>query len=117
MSSLRSQEGYLCLDNRNSPGVPDELIVAQGLPAGAGRGLFESATFTCSHCNFMVVLNPKRTRERGFCRGCNQCICDACTALKAVTLQCKTMKQIVDETLIAADKQAEIAPHPLLLAP
>lgn len=102
------------LDNRNSQGVSDELMVASGMPIGAGRGLFESATFTCSHCNAVVVLNPKRTRERGFCRGCNQCICDACTALKAVNFECKTMKQIIDETLETAVKQAEPV-HSILL--
>lgn len=114
MSSLRNHEGYLLIDNRHSQGVPDEVMVAQGMPVGAGKGLFESATFTCSHCNAVVVLNPKRTRERGYCRKCSQCICDLCTARMALTLECKPMAQIIDEALEAAVKQAEPASSILL---
>lgn len=114
MNSLRNHEGYLLIDNRFNQGVPDEVMVSQGLPAGAGKGLFESATFTCSHCNAVVILNPKRTRERGFCRKCSQCICDICTTRMALTLECKPMAQIIDEALEAAVKQAD-SPVPSLL--
>jgi hypothetical protein len=31
MGSLRSHEGYYMMDHRVSPGVPDELVVKQGL--------------------------------------------------------------------------------------
>lgn len=55
----RSREGYLMIDDRAS-----------------GGGLFESATITCSHCQTVVVLNPLRTRARGFCRKCDHYICD-----------------------------------------
>ena len=105
MKSLRSHEGYLMLDHRGGMAVPDELVIAQGLPAGAGRGLFEAPTYTCKHCQRVVVMNPNRTRERAYCRGCDHLICDDCGAEKARTLQCKTFDQKVDEYLTAATLQ------------
>ena len=89
------------IDNRNSSGVPDELVVKSGLPIGAGKGLFESPTFTCNHCSRVVVMNPLRTRERGYCRGCDHYICDDCTAVRAQTMVCKTMLQAIDEAMTA----------------
>lgn len=115
MNSLRSHEGWMYSDNRNNVGVSDEQMLAMGYPAGAGRGLYESATYTCSHCNAVVVMEPKRTRERGFCRGCNQRICDPCVAIKAQTMTCKTMTQIIDEAITAADHGKPVPP--LILIP
>jgi hypothetical protein len=114
MKSLRQHEGYMLIDNRNNAGISDEQMIALGYPVGAGRGLYESATYTCSHCNFVVVMEPKRTRERGFCRGCNQRICDACEAVKAKTMMCKTMAQVIDETLDAVEHNRPVSPLVLL---
>jgi hypothetical protein len=97
--SLRNHEGYLLLDHRNSPGVPDSVAVAMGLPAGAGKQIFEAPTYTCKHCQRVVVMNPDRQRERAFCRGCNHRICDPCAAIKSQTLVCKTFDQLADEIL------------------
>jgi hypothetical protein len=96
MKTLRALEGELLIDHRNSPGVPGELLIANGLPVEAGRGLYESATYTCNHCQAIVVMNPNRTRERHVCRGCMHVICDGCAAEKARTLQCVTFQQKVD---------------------
>jgi hypothetical protein len=95
---LKDQEGYLMLDNRNAP-VPDEIVVAQGMPVGSGRGMKEYATYTCSHCQRIVVLNPERQRLRAYCGGCNHRICDGCATIKAQTGVCKTFEQVIDETL------------------
>lgn len=103
------------IDNRNSAGVPDDVMVAMGFPVGAGKSLYESATYTCNHCNAVVVIEPKRTRERGYCRKCSSRICDACETLRAQTFECKTMDEIVDETLEAVDKQTETASPIILL--
>jgi hypothetical protein len=105
--SLREHEGYLMMDHRQSAPVPDSIVIANGLPAGAGRGLFESATYTCSHCQTVVILNPDRKRERSYCRGCNHLICDPCAAIRAQTLTCKTFEQVIDEALtqVAVDQQ------------
>lgn len=102
MSSLRSHEGYFLADHRDSPGVPDAIVVAEGMPVGAGRGLFEAPTYTCSHCQAIVILNPKRNRDRAYCRGCDHYICDRCGAERARTGICKPFKQLIDETLNAA---------------
>lgn len=83
--------GYLMIDNRVSDGP---------------KGLFESATYTCSHCHAIVVKNLERTRERHVCRGCNAVICDVCAEIRASTLQCVTMDRKIDEALSAAEKRA-----------
>lgn len=97
MKSKKRYEGYLLVDNRASPGVPDGLAISAGMPAGSGRGLFESATFTCSHCQTVVILNHLRTRERAFCEKCDHYLCDACGVLKAQSGVCRTFKQVVEE--------------------
>ncbi len=105
MSSKRRKEGYLMIDNRVNEGVPDDMMRAAGLPAGSGKGLFESATISCSHCQALVVLNQDRTRERGYCRKCDSYLCDGCEALRAMSFECKTFNQTVDEVLEATTKQ------------
>lgn len=97
MISKRSQEGYLLVDNRGGPGLTDEQISVSTLPLGAGRGLFEAPTFTCSHCTRVVVLNPLRTRDRGYCGKCDHYVCDQCEAARVSTGECKTFKQYMDE--------------------
>lgn len=103
MASLRRHEGYFLMDNRVNEGVKDEIMVAIGLPPGAGKGMFEAPTYTCSHCDRVVVMNPLRSRERAYCRGCDRYICDNCGVIRAQTGACKTMKQTVDEVLNAAE--------------
>lgn len=105
----RNKEGYLMIDNRNNEGMPDALVVSVGLPLIAAKGLFEAPTYTCSHCNAVVVLNPNRQRERAHCRGCDHLICDNCNVIRLQTMKCKTFKQIVDETILAAERQADNA--------
>lgn len=96
--SKRSHEGYLLIDNRCNPGVPDELAVRVGLPVGAGRGMFEAPTITCSHCQTVVIINPLRNRERAYCGKCDHYICDGCGAARAANGgECRTMRQIADE--------------------
>lgn len=76
MSSKRSKEGYLLIDNRANHG-----------------GVVESATVTCSHCQQVVVLNPLRTRERGYCAKCDHYVCDnpACNA------ECIPFRKVIDD--------------------
>ncbi len=90
------------------------LLITDGLPRGAGEltldhrasggRLFEAGTYTCTHCNAVVVLNPQRTRERYKCRGCNHHICDNCAAERAAGAPCKTMAQKIDELASAAER-------------
>jgi hypothetical protein len=84
MATLKRHEGYLMIDHRFSPGIPEGAAVKAGFDprlSGAGK-LLESATITCSHCNNIVVLNPNRSRERHYCVKCDKYICDACEALR-----------------------------------
>ena len=80
MRSLASLEGEYTIDNRSNPGVPEALVVANGLPVSASHGLYEEACYTCSHCESVIVKNRERTRPRGYCKKCNHVICDVCDA-------------------------------------
>lgn len=65
---------------------------------GAGRGVFECATYTCSHCHRVVKIEPLRTRERAYCPKCDHKLCDNCGAIRAATGgECKTVAQFMDE--------------------
>jgi hypothetical protein len=75
----------MLIDHSSSPGVPDELWTKSGLPPGMGREKFESATFTCSHCERVVIMNPDRSRARGYCPRCDHYVCDACENIRAAS--------------------------------
>lgn len=87
------------------------LVITDNLPRGlgeitvdnraAGQSFFEAGTYTCTHCNGVVVMNPTRKRERYKCHGCSHHICDACAAERATGSPCKTMAQKIDEYLTA----------------
>lgn len=107
MKSLQSLEGEFLMDNRVNPGVSDEIVVAQGLPPGAGRGVFETACYTCSHCETVVFKNDQRTRPRGFCKKCNHILCDECDAkYHASGHQCIPFKAFAEEVRNAAARGA-----------
>jgi hypothetical protein len=97
MTSKRSHEGYLMIDHRE---------VDSALPPGTNR-LIEVPTYTCSHCQTVVVLNPQRTRERAYCSGCDHYLCDSCGTIKNVTGKCRTFKQIMDEVQENAVRQEQ----------
>jgi hypothetical protein len=83
MKRESSREGYLMIDHRFSPGLPEDVARATGLdPRYCGEGkLLEAATLTCSHCKAVVVKNPLRTRERSKCFKCGwHYVCDLCAA-------------------------------------
>lgn len=73
--------GYLFIDHRASPGVPEWMARQAGYdPATVAEGkVFETKTLRCAHCSVHVVPNPDRTRERSTCPKCNHdYICDVC---------------------------------------
>lgn len=80
-SRLGGGRGYLSVDHRNSPGIPPELAprvrAMGGIPVPGGVEL-ELDTWTCSHCNAIVLKNPDRTRPREVCRKCMAVVCDKC---------------------------------------
>jgi len=92
-------------DHRHAgAGVSDELVHKAGLPTGAGRGLFETSTFTCYHCQRVVINDPKRTRPRSWCKKCDHHICDGCGADYFLTGICRPFKKVVEEAQEAALK-------------
>lgn len=99
MFSKRELEGYLLIDHSDSPGFTPEEAQAGGwgktMPVGSKK--FEFATYTCSHCQRMVVRNPGRERERGYCPKCDRIVCDECEAARVQTGICKPFSQVVDE--------------------
>ena len=75
--------GYLFVDHRASPGLPEDVARKSGYdPKLAREGkVFEADTLTCSHCKSTVVKNPFRTRAREECPKCSgHYICDYCYA-------------------------------------
>lgn len=89
--------GYLEIDQR-SVEVP--------LPPGVIRH-FEADTYTCTHCQRVVVMNPARKRERYKCNGCNHHICDECAAERYAGASCKTFAQKADEALELVARQPD----------
>lgn len=97
MKSKRSHEGYLLIDHSNSPGIPDDIGMPLGLPAGFGRGRQELPTLTCNHCQKILIVNPLRNRERPHCRKCDHYICDECNVTRIVTGECRPYIQVVED--------------------
>lgn len=99
MSSLRRHEGVLLIDHRAGPGMPADVVQQSGLetPIVGAQATYESATYTCSHCHRVVVLNPDRTRAREYCPKCDHRICDGCGAERRRTGgDCLTMNARLD---------------------
>lgn len=111
MTSKRAHEGFLFMDHRESPGVPDAIGVPAGMPVGAGHGLYECPTFTCQHCDAVVLVNPKRNRERAWCKHCDHYMCDACGVILAYTGECRNAHRRIAEYLAAVER----GEHPLIL--
>jgi len=76
---MSQREGYLFLDHRASPGLPEDMARRMGgLP---GSRVIEAATLTCCHCKTVVIKNPFRQRERASCPKCSfDYVCDLCAA-------------------------------------
>ena len=77
-NSLRDH-GYLMIDHRNSPGVPEWMSRMAGYIAPAGKTT-DMKTLCCAHCKVHVVPNPQRPNsDRATCHKCNHhYICDLC---------------------------------------
>lgn len=97
----RDLEGYIKIDHSESPG----LAGADAFAAGRGKlnGLvgpgkvFEGSTYSCSHCARVVIINPDRTRARGYCPKCDRHVCDWCEEERVSTGVCRPMTQVIDE--------------------
>ncbi len=96
--SKRSLEGEILIDHRSGPGLPEEVARFIGVDPKYVRAgtTYESATNTCAHCQATVVINPERTRERGWCPKCDKYLCDECTFRLARTLECRNIERVFD---------------------
>lgn len=91
MKSQRAQEGWLYFENRHAPAPDNSHPVFSG-------AVVECPTYTCSHCNRVVIMNPDRVRERAFCGKCSHRICDQCEAVRVASGgECKPFVQLLDE--------------------
>jgi len=118
MSSLKRHEGYLLVDHRASPGLPEEIARQAGYdPKFCGEGkIFEAASLTCSHCKNSWIKNPLRTRERAYCSQCDHYICDWCDLKRHDPLYVHLpYSKVVDITLELAEKMG--SPQELLQPP
>ena len=91
MKTKRAHEGYLMVDHRSG-----------------GGSLVESATYTCSHCQRVVVINPLRTRARGYCPNCDHHVCDECEAARVATGVCRPFNQVADHVQETAARSLNI---------
>lgn len=98
--------GYLLVDHRASPGLPEEVARWAGYnPALCREGkVYEVDTLCCSHCNACVVPNIHRTRPRALCLECDNIrghyICDGCDYLRTQPGYVhRPFTQVIDETL------------------
>jgi hypothetical protein len=86
--SKRSLEGEVVIDHRDSPGLP--------MPGRRAGQLFKSPTITCSHCKRVVIINPDRSRSRGYCRKCDHDICDDCSLLMKLGHPCEPFERVTE---------------------
>jgi hypothetical protein len=105
MKRKRDLEGYVEVDHSNSPGISAEQAASVGsrlvVPGGT---IFKSATFTCSHCTRVVVLNPDRSRSRGYCRSCDHDICDRCSLMMRLGHPCQPFSKLIEKLTTEKEK-------------
>jgi hypothetical protein len=92
MRSKARHEGYLLIDHRASPGIDHATARMFGAPCVGEGQMLEAPTFTCSHCNGVVIVNPDRRRERAYCRRCDHLVCDGCGAVG----ECRSFARAMD---------------------
>ena len=111
MFSKREQESYVLIDHRAGDGITQEMAATAGLdipviPVPGGR-MFESPAIVCHHCERLVVLNPDRSRSRGYCPKCDHYVCDQCEAERVRTGTCMPFKDMIYEILNQAEKRGD----------
>lgn len=106
--SKRSLEGYLQIDHRGAEGgvsTADAQASPGMIPVRPGVN-FECPTITCSHCQRIVIVNPLRTRERGYCPKCDHYVCDSCETVRVASGgACRPYKQVIDDYLNMVTKK------------
>ena len=99
------KEGYMMIDHRASPGLPENFMRNLGFNAptsGEGK-LLETAIAVCCHCNTGVVLNPLRQRDRNHCTKCDAYVCDNPACHK----DCTPFSKILDQAETRAYREQQ----------
>jgi hypothetical protein len=91
-----------------------EVEIQQPLGLAVSSVPLRMASYTCNHCNRVVICNPDRTRSREWCAKCDRYICDCCGAVVAKTGECVPMAKLVAQVQDAAEKQLAM---PKILVP
>ena len=105
MPSLKQHAGFLEIDHRESPGLtPADVAHVPGSIPVAGGSLLERDVQMCSHCQRGVVLEPLRTRDRGYCPKCNHFVCDSCETIRVKTGECVPFVKVLDVAHNHAEK-------------
>jgi len=117
MSSLKRREGYLLIDHRFSPGVPEDIARKAGFdPKLMREGKYlETATIHCAHCLGSVVKNPMRIRERAYCAKCDSYICDYCDAARAAPDYVHASGKAISDAIIESGERGMALGSPLEL--
>jgi hypothetical protein len=83
MSRLDRQLGEFEIDHRASPGIDETQARELGMPFSVPGGTsLRGVSLGCKHCGGVVMLNPDRTRARGYCQLCDAYICDICDKVR-----------------------------------
>lgn len=121
MASPFKQMGYLMVDHRASPGLPEDIARQVGYdPRLTGEGkVYEVDTLTCSHCKNSVVPNIFRTRPRARCFECDakggHYICDICAFNASKPGYVHTPFEKTIENIIKQELMSMGSPSKLLL--
>jgi hypothetical protein len=99
VSSKRRYEGYAEIDHRESPGITPEFMRKNHLemPAVPGGQILKTAFVVCHCCLRDIILNPDRSRERGYCSKHDAYLCDDCGAAQKAGAVCIPFKQRFDQ--------------------
>jgi hypothetical protein len=107
--SKRAVEGCLLIDHRDSPGTTVENCLATGIDPSASplvpKGqMLETPTFSCKHCQRIVILDMHRRylvsgKPVAYCPHCDHNVCDnpGCRLMASGLVPHKTMQQVFDE--------------------
>ena len=95
MRTKRSNEAYVLIDHRNSPGISQEFVQANKLdvPAVGSGQVFESSIAVCHCCGSDIILNPNRSREREWCSQHDAYMCDRCALTRKLTGSCVPLQK------------------------
>jgi hypothetical protein len=108
----RIHEGYLMVDHRAGPGLPEDMARAAGYDPKqcVGGRMFEAKTMTCSHCNAVVVLKVSPILPRHYCGKCDHYICQGCGFLaEQPGYQHVPFQQVIDVTLDLASRGVDLS--------